>query len=63
MLVSERQLDKINKEGDEVYCEVINKELPGENERMNEISQNTGSLRPHQGSKEEPLIQARSFTP
>jgi len=55
MLISERQLEKINKEGDEVYCEVINKHLPGGNEGLNEISQNTGSLRPHQDSKGEPL--------
>jgi len=30
--MSERKLEKINKEGDEVYCEVINKDLPGGNE-------------------------------
>ena len=45
----------MNKEGDEVYCEVINKDLPVGNEGLNETSQNKGSLRPHQGSKGEPL--------
>jgi hypothetical protein len=55
MLISERQLEKINNEGVEVYCEVINKDLQGGSEGLNEISQNTGSLRPHQDSKREPL--------
>jgi hypothetical protein len=32
---------KMNKEEDEFSCEVINKDLPGGNKGMNEISQNT----------------------
>ena len=45
----------MNKDGDEVYCEVINKDLPGGNEGLLETSQNTENLRPYQGSKGEPL--------